>query len=108
MALTKEGQQKRDWLNGIAEQAQKLLSQEPNKSQQMEWAVRRLEEADLYEDNSPPSNASPRAWAEQVIAQNPDLVDQTLPWLQERDIHPEKAQTFESLILQLIPSEGGL
>ena len=47
-------------------------------------------------------------WAEQrlseVIAQNLDLMDDSIPWMKERDSHPEKAETFEELILQLIPS----
>ena len=43
-----------------------------------------------------------------MIAQNWDLKEETLPWLEERDSHPENAETFDSLILQLIPSEGGL
>ena len=93
-------------MNQIANQAAYLLKLEPNQREQMDWAVRRLEEADLYEGNPPPS--SPRDWADQVIAQNWDLTDVTLPWLLERDIHPERAETFESLILQLIPKEGGL
>jgi hypothetical protein len=37
-----------------------------------------------------------------------DLMDEAMPWWEERDIHAEQAETFESLILQLIPSEGGL
>ena len=42
------------------------------------------------------------------LAQNPDVMSECISWLLERDSHPEKAETFESLILSLIPSEGGL
>ena len=45
---------------------------------------------------------------ELVIARSLDLKDNSLPWLEERDIHPEKAENFEELILSLIPKEGGL
>ena len=106
MALTKESQQKQDWLKQIADQAAKLLKDDPSPRQQMDWAVHRLEEASLYSGNPPP--LSPRAWADQVIAQNLDLKDEAMPHLEERDLHPEKADSFESLILQLIPSESGL
>jgi hypothetical protein len=47
------------------------------------------------------------AWTQAVIATNPDLVD-SLFYLQERAREPERAQTFENIILSLIPSEGGL
>jgi hypothetical protein len=43
-----------------------------------------------------------------VIAQNWELLDEAMPWREERDIYAEQAKTFESLILQLIPSECGL
>lgn len=105
MALTEAGQQKQEWLAQISSRALELLKQEPNKIQQMDWAQQKLEEADLYRGNSPPLN--PRAWVEQVIARNLDLMDDSIPWLEERDSHPEKAQTFDQLILSLIPSESG-
>jgi hypothetical protein len=35
------------------------------------------------------------------------LMDEAMPWWEELDILPEEAETFENLILQLIPSEGG-
>jgi hypothetical protein len=45
--------------------------------------------------------------ADAVIARNPDLVD-SLFYCQCRDSHPERAQTFENLVLSMIPTEGGL
>ena len=59
----------------------------------------------MNEESSAPAQMQ---WAEQrlseVIAQNLDLMDDSIPWMKERDSHPEKAETFEELILQLIPS----
>ena len=43
-----------------------------------------------------------------MIAQNPDLTHQSVPWIKEKGLHPEKAESFESLILSPIPKEGGL
>ena len=43
-----------------------------------------------------------------VLAENTGLVDDVFPSLEERDIHPEKAPTFENLILSLIPKVGDL
>jgi hypothetical protein len=106
MAPSPERQRKQGWLDQIADQAQKLLKEEPNPKQQMQWAEQRLSEANLFGWNPPSSG--PRGWADQVIAQNRDLMDEAIPWWRERGIHPENAETFESLILQLIPSEGGL
>jgi hypothetical protein len=74
---------KRDWLRKIADHAAKLLNEESSAPAQMQWAEQRLSE---------------------VIAQNLDLMDDSIPWMKERDSHPEKAETFEELILQLIPS----
>jgi hypothetical protein len=33
---------------------------------------------------------------------------QSVPYLLERDVRPDHAESFESLTLQLIPSDGGL
>jgi len=63
-------------------------------------------EANLY--NFPPHQNDPREWADRVIAQNPDMEDQSIPWIREHGEHPERAETFENLILTLIPMEGGL
>ena len=72
----------------------------------MLWAERRLFQENLL--GSDPPSRDPVAWTEHVIARNLDLMDQSIPWLAERDSHPEKAETFEELILRLIPSEGVL
>ena len=106
MAPSPERQRRQAWLDQIADQAQKLLREEPNPKQQMQWAEQRLSEANLFGWGRPPSD--PRGWTQMVIAQNSDLMDEAMPWWKERGIHPEQAETFESLILQLIPSEGGL
>lgn len=96
----------REFLFKIAARAQKLLKSSPNPRQEMQWAERRLRENNLL--GSDPPFHDPGAWTEQAIARNPDLMDQGMPYLRERGHHPENAETFESLILQLIPSEGGL
>jgi hypothetical protein len=106
MAPSPERQRRQAWLDQIADQAQKLLREEPNPKQQMQWAEQRLSEANLFGWGRPPSD--PRGWTQMVIAQNWDLLDEAMPWWEERDIYAEQAETFESLILQLIPSEGGL
>ena len=98
--------QKLDRLQKIADRALHLLKEEDNPELAMRWAEDHLREANLY--NFPPHTNDPEKWADQVIAQNPDMVDQSLPWIQERDSHPERAETFESLIFNLIPTEGGL
>jgi hypothetical protein len=93
-------------LDKVASRAAKLLAKSPDPQAEMRWAEGRLFEANLFGAN--PDRSSPRAWAERAIAQNLDLMDQSLPWLKERGSHPERADTFENLILCLIPSEGGL
>jgi len=102
-----ESQRKRLLLNKIGSRAEKLLRASPNPSQEMSWAENRLFEANLFQGN-PPKPRDPATWAEQVILQNPDLMDQSAPYLLEREVRPDRAKTFESLILQLIPTEGGL
>ena len=71
------------------------------------WAENRLFEANLL--NFTPNRSSPQAWANQAIAQNWDIKDESLPWLKERDnLDLRGVETFEGLILSLIPTEGGL
>ena len=106
MLRNRENQQSQ-WQERIALQAAKLLKDSPSPQREMAWAENRLSEANLFSGNQP-DRRNPSRWAEQVIALNPDLTDQSLPWLQEKDSHPEQAETFESLILSLIPSESGL
>lgn len=90
----------------VANRALHLLKQSPSPQREMSWAEDQLREANLL--GFSPERQSLARWTEQAIAQNPDLRDKSLPWLRERDSHPEKAETFEELILRLIPSEGGL
>src|ERR1700759_75984 len=106
MALTKRQQVREARLSEIAERAAELLKEEPNPKQQMQWAEQQLSEANLLGWGTPPSD--PRGWTQMVIARNSDLMDETMPHLEERGVQPEKAESFEGLILQLIPSEGGL
>ena len=107
MAGTKAIQHDREWMDKIADQAAKLLKEEGGALQQMRWANKRLSEANLLVEPPPPSS-SPELWAERAIAENLDLRDEAIPHLKERGVAPENAETFESLIFQLIPSEGGL
>ena len=94
-------------LDKIASKAASLLRNNPNPSQEMTWAENRLREERLWEGN-PQNHHDLESWTEQVIAQNLDLMDQSLPYIREKDLHPERAATFESLILSLVPSESGL
>ena len=98
---------KQGWMNKIADHALSLLKASRDPQSDMKWAEDRLEAEGLLgwqrleRDN-------PRLWTERAIAQNRDLKDQSIPHLQDRDLHPEEAETFEGLILSLIPTEGGL
>ncbi len=96
-----EKRQPQTILDKIARRAVFLLKESEDPQAEMNWAENRLLEADLL--NWSPRRTPPQAWAEQAIAQNPDLMDQSVPWLKERDSHPEKAETFESLILKPNP-----
>ena len=107
MAYSKETQAKYDRLEKIASHALTLLKRSPHPKTEMEWAERRLREEGLFRSYQDPE-PTPGPWTEHVIARSLDLKDNSLPWLEERDIHPEKAQTFRSLILQLVPKESGL
>jgi hypothetical protein len=73
----------------------------------MEWAERRLTEAGLLNYWGELDRANPVRWVQQAIEDNPDLASESLPWLRERGVDLSKAETFEELILRLIPSEGG-
>jgi hypothetical protein len=79
------------------------LKRSDNAQAEMAWAEQRLFEENLLHCDPPKRDL--RAWTEHVIADNPDLVD-SLPYLAERDCRPERAQTFENLVLSMIPSEG--
>ena len=70
----------------------------------MVWAENRLSEESLY-GGYEANRDSPFAWTQQVIADNPDLVD-SIFYVECRGSYPEAAERFEELILSLIPTEG--
>ena len=107
MVQSQERQRRQAWLDQIARRAEELLKDSPNPQREMLWAESRLSEANLFPGNLG-TRTPPATWTEQAIAQNRDLMDESLPYLQEKGSHPEEAETFEGLILALIPSEGGL
>ena len=94
-------------LDRIASRAAKLLKESPNPQQEMEWAEHRLWQESLFSPHRV-DRSSPSKWVQEVLAQNLDVREDSIPWVLERDSHPERAETFESLILSLIPSESGL
>jgi hypothetical protein len=104
MAPSPTSQRRLARLSKISERAPSLLKESDDPKAEMDWALHRLEQRSLYLGN--PSPLALAQWTEQVIAQNPELMEVFL-YLQERDIHPEKAETFEELILDLIPQKGG-
>jgi hypothetical protein len=95
-------------LEAIADRAKSLLAESPDPQQEMEWAERRLTEASLLNYWGELDRGNPARWVQQAIEDNPDLASESLPWLRERGADLSKAETFEELILRLIPSEGGL
>jgi hypothetical protein len=99
-------ERKREFLLKIARRAAKFLTASNNSTADMSWAERVLSEANLL--NFDPKRSSPEIWTDQAIARNSDLMDQSMPYLLERDVRPDRAESFEVLILSLVPSEGGL
>ena len=97
--------QDQERMEKIAQRALFLLKRSPTPQQDMQWADQRLREESLL--GSDPDPKDPTRWTAVAIAQNLDLME-VLPYLQEKGSYPEKAPTFENLILSLIPSEGGL
>ena len=94
-------------LDRIASRALSLLQVSDDPEREMAWAEHRLWEENLLAAVKF-NRKNLFQWTEHVIAQNQDLKDESLPWQEERDSHPEDAETFEELILRLIPSEGWL
>jgi hypothetical protein len=90
----------------VADRAAEFLKESHNPKAEMRWAERRLADAGLCSPNQ--DLKPPQEWAEEVIAQNPAVEEESLPWFREHNSHPERAETFESLILSLIPTQGGL
>jgi hypothetical protein len=87
MAPSPKRQRRQAWLDQIADQAQKLLREEPNPKQQMQWAEQRLSEANLFGWCRPPSDR--KGWIQMLIAQNWDLMEEAMPSWEDQDIHPE-------------------
>jgi hypothetical protein len=77
---------RKNWarLPRIAKRALYLLKQSDDPRSDEDWALHRLEDESLYGGPRPSSNSTPAQWTERVIAQNPDLYDQSLMWLRER------------------------
>jgi hypothetical protein len=107
MPLSPESQLREKLLDRVSKRLVHLLRQEENPKQMMLWAEERLFEASLWSGGNP-QHKDPSAWVQQVITHNPDIWEQSLPWLEEKDSRPESARTFEGLILSLLPTEGGL
>jgi hypothetical protein len=94
-------------LDRVANRAAELLKESEDPQAEMHWAENRLFEAGLLPYT--PKRSSPQVWAEQALAQNLDIMEESLPWLKERDnLGLAGVETFEGLILALIPMEGGL
>ncbi len=110
LARRKQATEDREFMQKIAARAAKLLKADRDPQSEMLWAERKLEEANLL--GFTPRKEQRRdplvSWTDQVIALNLDLMDQSLPYLREREVRPDKAESFEGLILSLVPSEGGL
>jgi hypothetical protein len=106
MRLTKMSRQE-VFLDRISKQALSLLQEEEDPKQAMAWAENRLREGNLFPLFLNPSD-NPSAWVQQVISDNPDILGESVPWMMERYRQPDGAETFEELILNLIPTEGGL
>lgn len=95
-------------LDRIAKRAAKLPKESENPKAEMLWAEKRLREAGLFPLFLNPDLENPRVWALQVLEDNWDIRDESLPWVRAHNSHPERAETFENLILSLIATEGGL
>jgi hypothetical protein len=93
-------------LDSIAKRAGFLLRRSSDPEAEMRWAEQRLFEANLL--GFDPDRSSPATWANQAIGGNWDIAGDSLFYLECRGSHPERAQSFEELVLSLIPSEGGL
>ena len=107
MYLTEQGNQDQAFLDRISSRAFQLLEETPNPQAEMQWAEERLREANLLPAFLP-NNLDPKRWTQECLAQNLDLMDQSIPWMREHDSHPEDQETFQGLILNLCPTEGGL
>ena len=95
-------------LDRIASRAAQLLKENEYPQAEMKWAEERLREAGLFPLFLKPNLKDPRVWAQEVLEDSLDIRDGSLPWVRAHNSHPERAETFESLILSLIPKEGGL
>ena len=109
MVLPKQIQQRLQQLNLIAARAVALLKESPDPEQEMVWAEDRLSDQNLLAAGELwKERKDPEAWVEAALVENPDIFEISLPWSKERNNHPETAESFNQLILSLIPTEGGL
>jgi hypothetical protein len=95
------------FLDRISRRALELLKESDSPQQEMAWAEDRLFQANMLWVGQP-NRKNLSEWIQQAIADNPAILDESVPWMMERGSQPEDAETFEGLILKLIPSEGGL
>ena len=106
MAQTSERAERVLLLNKAIDRAAELLGESENLRQEMTWAEDRLEEANLF-SGPQPNRKDPVIWAREVVG-NPYVREESVPWMRERGTDPSQAETFEQLILSLIPRESGL
>ena len=102
---TKKPLADQEYMKQVAQRALKLLKKSPHPEVLMKWADLRLLQEGL--ENGSPEEKGLEAWVSHVLAQNLYLRD-NIHWVREHNSHPEKAETFEDLILAFIPTEGGL
>ena len=95
-------------LDRIARRAAQLLKESENPQAEMEWAEARLREAGLFPLFLNPGLKNSRKWAQDVLEDSLDIRYESLPWVRAHNSHPVRAETFESLILDLISTEEGL
>jgi hypothetical protein len=108
MALPDNGLFKRrqELLDLAGSRLEKLLQQSPDPQADMSMVESMLSEANLLGNS--PSRHSLRHWVANVIEDNPELWEQSSPWMMEHDHKPQFAKSVHELITSLIPSEGGL
>lgn len=73
----------------------------------MAWVEERLSEAGLLGWGHP-DRENLFAWTEEVLANNGDILSESVRWRLDRGWTPETVNSFEELVLELIITEGGL
>lgn len=108
MPFDNETKERQALLNKLVSRAVELLKESDNPRQEMSWAEENLWEANLLDRPAPKYWNDPKMWANLVLEQNQSIQSESLPWMRERGTDPSEAETFEQLILGLIPQESGL